>query len=76
MDVRPVFPGARSTCAYLSLRADKGDVRRLRAFLAFRFVFVELEVGYRYFLSEASGSRIRQADVNMQGGDVTLAFRF
>jgi hypothetical protein len=50
--------------------------RDYRVFLAFRFMFVEAQVGYRYFLSEASGSNVRQADANMQGGDFQLAFRF
>ncbi|MEZ0228148.1 MAG: hypothetical protein ACAI25_05950 [Planctomycetota bacterium] len=47
-----------------------------RAYLAVRFQFVELAVGWRYFKSLASGGRFRHAESEMRGLFAELAARF
>jgi hypothetical protein len=47
-----------------------------RAFVAFRFQFLEVMGGWRYFRTLASGGHFRQAESDMRGPFVELAARF
>ena len=48
----------------------------LRVFAGVRWLYAELEIGWRLLALRASGGRVRQADADMAGLDLAVVVRF